>query len=161
MKIPAILVLTAIVAGCASRYVDPLNLPLVDKPEDVARSEGKEVRLVGEVSNTKIPQILGVDVESDDPDLRGKQAEAYGILKRYVVTDAQIRAFDRDGIAHRGAGIFWVLQDPKTKARAKAGAPLVVCIFTIPGPGEKKPNEASEPTAPSGRGSLKTSGENR
>jgi hypothetical protein len=123
---------TTVLSGCASRYVDPLNRLLVDTPEAVVRFEGKSVRLVGEVSKTKIPQILGVDVTSDTPDLRGMRAEAYGVLKRFVITEEEARALDRQMVAHRGAGSFWVLYDPKTKAPAQVDTPPIVAPITIP-----------------------------
>lgn len=126
------LVVAAFLAGCASPYVDPLSRPLVDTPEAVGRFEGKDVRLVGEVSNTKIPQILGVDVTSDNPDLRGLRAEAYGILKRQVVTEEQARALDEKMVAHRGAGSYWILYDPKTRAPAQVDRPPVVAPITVP-----------------------------
>jgi hypothetical protein len=109
-----------------------LSRPLVDAPELVVRFEGKKVCLVGEVSNTKIPQILGVDVSSDSPDLRGMRAEAYGVLKRYVVTEEEALALDRQMVAHRGAGTFWVLYDSKTEAPAQVGIPSNVAPITIP-----------------------------
>lgn len=134
MKLRAILLLfiANFLSGCASRYVDPLSRPLVDTPEAVVRFEGQNVRLVGEVSNTKIPQILGVDVSSDSPDLRGMRAEAYGVLKSFVVTEEEARALDRQMVAHRGAGTFWILYDPKTKAPAQVDTPPIVAPITIP-----------------------------
>ncbi|MEO7797350.1 MAG: hypothetical protein ABIY47_06450 [Opitutaceae bacterium] len=134
MKPSAIFVFTwvALFSGCASRYVDPLSRPLVDDLSDVVRFEGKDVRLVGVVSNTKIAQILGVDVTSDHPDLRGMQAEAYGILQRRVVSKEEARDLDTKVVAHRGAGIFWILYDPKTRAPAQVGQPPIVSPITVP-----------------------------
>jgi hypothetical protein len=94
--------------------------PILTKQEEVAKHVGHKVTIVGVVSNTKMPQILGVDVASDTPDLRGKKAEATGILERYEMTAAQIKEMDRDGIAHRGAGVFYRLRDEKRNTEAQA-----------------------------------------
>jgi len=69
---------------------------------------GNLVTVRGEVTNTKIPTIIGVDVQSFDPDLRGQQAEATGILQRHVVTPEQIAEAN---YANRGPGVFYRLKD--------------------------------------------------
>jgi hypothetical protein len=115
-RVTTVSLLVASFTGCTGRYVDPLGRPLVDSVEAVKSFEGKAVRLVGEVSNTKIPQIHGVDVSSDNPDLRGQQAEAYGVLRRFVVSETEALEMDQKLVAHRGAGTYWVLENPKTKA---------------------------------------------
>ena len=69
---------------------------------------GELVTVRGEVSNSKIPTILGVDVQSSDPDLRGQQAEATGVLQRSVVTPESLERVD---FAHRGPGVFYRLKD--------------------------------------------------
>lgn len=69
---------------------------------------GQLVTIRGEVSNSKIPTILGVDVQSNNPDLRGQFAEATGVLQRHVVTPEEIATAN---FAHRGAGIFYRLKD--------------------------------------------------
>jgi|GEM_PF-2849177 len=76
---------------------------------------GQLVTLRGEVSNTKIPEILGVDVQSNHPDLRGQYAEATGVLHRYVVTPDEIEAAN---FANRGAGVFYRLKDPDSAYEA-------------------------------------------
>jgi len=68
----------------------------------------KLITIKGEVSNTKIPQILGVDIVSDDPDLRGKKAMATGILESWTVKEEDIDPYS----ANRGAGTFYRLKDP-------------------------------------------------
>ena len=91
--------------------------------KDIQKHIGEKVTIVGVVSNTKMPQILGVDVGSDNPDLRGKKAEATGILERYEITSAEVAEMNRDGIAHRGAGVFYRLRDEKRKAEAQVREP--------------------------------------
>ena len=87
--------------------------------KDIVKHIGEKVTIVGVVSNTKMPQILGVDVASDNPDLRGKKAEATGILERYEITAAQVAEMKRNGIAHRGAGVFYRLRDEKRQTEAQ------------------------------------------
>lgn len=98
------------------------TVPVLTDPKELARHVGETITIVGKVSNTKIPQILGVDVASDAPDLRGKRAQATGILERYEVTPAQIRELDRDRVAHRGPGVFYRLRDRERNTEAQVRA---------------------------------------
>jgi hypothetical protein len=81
------------------------------------------------VSNTRIPSIAGVDVESDDPDLRGQKAEAIGVLVRWTVTQEEIdREIALHGqFANRGPGVYYRLKAPEGVATAQVrplrGAP--------------------------------------
>jgi hypothetical protein len=61
-------ILCFVAVGCASLS----HPPVVTQAEDVPKWIGRNVTLVGEVSNMKIPQILGVDVEPMEWNLRGK-----------------------------------------------------------------------------------------
>lgn len=76
---------------------------------------GDVVTIRGEVTNTKIPTIIGVDVQSCDPDLRGRRAEATGVLQRHVVTPEQIAEAN---YANRGAGVFYRLKDQDSDCNA-------------------------------------------
>lgn len=76
---------------------------------------GQLVTIRGEVSNSKIPTIMGVDIQSDSPDLRGQIAEATGILQRYFVTPEDV---ENANYAHRGAGVFYRLKDPNSDYEA-------------------------------------------
>lgn len=78
---------------------------------------GQEIILKGKVSNTKIPTIIGVDVTSFDPDLRGQMAQASGVLKKWVVKEEKKRSLE---VARRGPGTYYRLVDPKTGELAKA-----------------------------------------
>lgn len=69
---------------------------------------GQLVTIRGEVADSKIPTIIGVDVRSFDPDLRGQLAEATGILQRHVVTPEDIAEAN---YANRGPGVFYRLKD--------------------------------------------------
>ena len=69
---------------------------------------GELITIRGEVSNTKIPQIIGVDISSDSPDLRGKNAEATGVLEFWEVKASEVDKYS----ANRGAGAFYRLTDP-------------------------------------------------
>lgn len=93
--------------------------PVITEQKEVVKHIGQKVTIVGEVSNAKQPLILGVEVSSEKPDLRGKKAEATGILERYEVTQAQIKEMDRIGIAHSGAGVFYRLRDEKRNTDAQ------------------------------------------
>ncbi len=80
---------------------------------------GKKVKLVGMVSNTKIPEILGVEVCSDSPDLRERMAEATGVLERYEVSAASVEVLKKLMVANRGAGTFYRLRDLKQNTVAQ------------------------------------------
>ena len=93
----------------------------------LAAALGEWVRVEGEVSNTKVPQIAGVDVAMPtEPitgsrweqvvELRGTPAWAEGILERRVVRPEQVD----HTIASRGAGTFYRLVDPGTGKTAVA-----------------------------------------
>lgn len=82
---------------------------LVTRAEQVKDAVGQLVTLQGEVGNSKIPTILGVDVESFDPDLRGQQATATGILRQWTVTREQLDKEKGVVSAGRGPGTYYRL----------------------------------------------------
>jgi len=100
------------------------QLPTINGKSQVDEHVGELVAIEGVVSNTKIPTILGVDVSSDSPDLRGERAAAVGVLHKWTVTqeelDAQIA--ERGVFAHRGPGTYYRLVDPETGATAQVQA---------------------------------------
>ena len=71
---------------------------------------GKRVQVVGVVTNTKCPQLAGIDVWSLDAH-RGKQVRARGILRETVITQETINNMNRVRMAHRGAGLFYHLDE--------------------------------------------------
>jgi len=121
-SIPIALAL-ALTAGCAhSPKEQAVSQELIiERAADVAGALGKRVTLRGPVENSKIATLLGVDVDSDSPDLRGQAAEATGVLERTTVTQAELDAeLARVGqFAHRGPGTFYRLIDPQTHQIAK------------------------------------------
>lgn len=88
--------------------------PVLTLREQLDAHVDELVTLRGEVSNSKVPTIVGVEVGSDDPDLRGEEAEATGVLVRWTVTQAQLDAAiaERGMFAHRGPGTFYRLRNP-------------------------------------------------
>lgn len=76
--------------------------------DEIDQYVGQLITITGIVSNTKIPQLLGVDIASDDPDVRGLYASATGVLEKTVVTENEVDPYS----ANRGAGTFYRLIDP-------------------------------------------------
>jgi hypothetical protein len=67
------------------------------------------VTIEGKVSPTKIPQILGVEVDAIG--MAGRNARATGILKKWTVTqeDIERQTAERGVFSHRGPGTFYRL----------------------------------------------------
>ncbi len=107
-----ILIFGAAFWGCHASFLSSSQIPVLTDYRQLDAHIGKVATIRGVVSNTKIPQIEGVDVLSDDPDLRGKLAEATGILERWTVTAEQLEAdLKKYGMfAHRGPGTFYRLK---------------------------------------------------
>ena len=105
-----ILTLIAVLCGCTGHGARPAA-PVLTSPDQLAAHVGRTVTIRGVVANSKIPTILGVDVRSNDPDLRGRLAEATGVLERSVVTEGSLADFQRNGpVANRGTGTFYRLK---------------------------------------------------
>jgi hypothetical protein len=92
---------------------------------------GQRIELVGVVTETKCPQILGVDLWGLE-DYRGRTLSVSGILRQEVVTQAQIdeKELRRGGpFANRGPGTFYHLDDLKyvrTKPTGHASHELLI-----------------------------------
>jgi hypothetical protein len=88
----------------------------ITHPDHLETAIGLLVTLTGVVSESKIPTLLGVEIQSDSPDLRGKPALATGLLEKSVVTQEDLdRAMLRRGaFANRGPGTFYRLVDPNS-----------------------------------------------
>ena len=85
----------------------------VSSPAEYPDLVGKRVELAGVVTRSRVPQLLGVDVPELE-DCRDRQVIVTGILRRSVVTQAQIDAASQrlgGQFAHRGAGTFYYLDD--------------------------------------------------
>lgn len=80
---------------------------IVTKHENLEQYVTQIITVRGLVTNTKIPTIIGVDVASDNPDLRGQYAEATGKLIKLIIREEEIDKYS----TNRGAGIFYRLQD--------------------------------------------------
>jgi hypothetical protein len=88
---------------------------LVTSPSDYTALVGQRIELVGVVSQTRMPQILGIDVAQLE-NHRGRRMKVAGILRQSVVTQAQIDATERQvggAVANRGPGTYYYLEDIK------------------------------------------------
>src|SRR5262245_22760436 len=89
---------------------------VITRGADLDGAVGKLVLLRGTVANRRAATLVGVDVESESPDLRGQPAVASGKLEREVVTrealDREIAA--RGQVAQRGPGTYYRLVNPAT-----------------------------------------------
>lgn len=85
----------------------------VSSPKEFAQFVGKRVELVGVITRSKVPQILGIDL----PELenhRGRSVRVTGILRRSDVTQEQIDQEERrlaGKFADRGPGTFFHLDE--------------------------------------------------
>jgi hypothetical protein len=97
------------------------QLPVLTRHAQLDAHLNELVTLRGEVSNSKIPTLLGVDVSSDEPDLRGQEAEATGVLVRWKVTQQELDAAiaEHGMFQHRGPGTFYRLREPESDADAQ------------------------------------------
>lgn len=77
-------------------------------PADYQRHVGLRVEVVGVVTNTKCPQVCGIDVWSLDAH-RGRSLKIRGTLRETVVTQESLDT--APVIANRGAGRFYSLDD--------------------------------------------------
>jgi hypothetical protein len=75
---------------------------------------GKRIVIIGKVSQTKIPTIDGIDVRTPSDFSIHQVYQASGFLKKSEVTDDMVKEMNAQGIAHRGAGVFYRIVDPET-----------------------------------------------
>ena len=87
------------------------KIPVVKKAADLEQYVGQKITIKGMVQNSKQAQIIGVDIETSNPDLRGKKAKATGVLKKHVVKQEDVDPFS----ANRGAGTFYRLVQTGTE----------------------------------------------
>lgn len=73
---------------------------------DLEQQVGKRVVLEGVVTNTKCPQVQGVDAWGLE-EYRGQRVRVSGMLRKRVVTEADIDPM----IANRGPGTFYSLDE--------------------------------------------------
>ena len=86
---------------------------VITRPDQLEAAVGQQVTLQGVVVNSRIATLVGVDVESESPDLRGKEATATGVLRRSTVTKEELdrEIATRGQFANRGPGTFYSLHD--------------------------------------------------
>lgn len=73
----------------------------------------KLITIKGEISRTKIPQILGIDV--DCVNCKGKNGIATGILIKTIVLEKDVDPYSQN----RGAGVFYRLKNPNSEYDAQ------------------------------------------
>jgi hypothetical protein len=122
---PRALLFAAVVAlGAAGCGGAPARRSGAERPIVITRTEelsgavGRVVTLRGVVANTKIPTLVGVDIDSETPDLRGRPATATGVLERWTVTQEELdrRAVELGGqVASRSAGTIYRLVEAGTR----------------------------------------------
>jgi hypothetical protein len=110
--VSAVFALAGALSGC--NHMAPSHDAIrVASPAEYADLVGKRVELVGTVTQSRVPQIGGVDV----PELenhRGRNVKVTGVLRRSDVTQSQIAAEEQrlgGKFAHRGAGTFYSLDE--------------------------------------------------
>lgn len=94
----------------ASPSAESPSVTQLTDPADYPRHIGKRVEVVGVVTNTKCPQVCGIDVWSLDAH-RGRRVKLRGTLREIVVTQEAINEMSRMGIANRGVGRFYSLDE--------------------------------------------------
>jgi hypothetical protein len=89
----------------------PGSPPVLTSHSQLEAHVDRLVTIEGVVSETKIPTILGVDVEAEE---LGRRCRATGVLRKQVVTQEEIdERTARDGhFATRGPGTFYRLVEP-------------------------------------------------
>jgi hypothetical protein len=95
--------------------------PLIEDEAAVAAAAGTLVTLRGDLSRTKIPTLLGVDVDPGSAD-GGDRVEATGWLEVTEVTQAELDAkiAEVGQFAHRGPGTFRRLVAPDRNGLARS-----------------------------------------
>lgn len=100
------------ILGCSKKITEiKSNIPVLTDKKDLDQYVGKTITIQGVVSNTKVPTIIGVDVDSFNPDLRGKKAQATGVLIKWTVDPKDVDPYSQN----RGAGTFYRLKDPNSE----------------------------------------------
>ncbi|MEM1028661.1 MAG: hypothetical protein AAGJ38_11305 [Planctomycetota bacterium] len=130
---PASLCFLILIQGCQIRTpeqsvaVSPERIVLTDYRQ-VPNYVGIWVTVEGEVSQRKIAGIIGVEIDAnfDGEDMRGRLAQASGILETWTVTQKELdSAYAKHGaFANRGPGQFFRLVQPGNQKRLANAVPL-------------------------------------
>ena len=102
------LVSAACLFGCQLRTSSPIASTQSEAMPNLEQRVGQNVALEGIVSNTKCPQVQGVDAWGLE-DYRGRRVRISGVLRKTIVTQADVDPT----LANRGAGTFYSLDDMK------------------------------------------------
>src|SRR5687767_13995510 len=88
IKQTAAIVALALLVGCGSKAgrAPESGLVLMTAPASWATLLGTEVQIIGKVSRTKVPAILGVEIDPGDLE-PGKRASAIGVVDAVVVPE--------------------------------------------------------------------------
>jgi len=103
------LISKACLLGCHHRAAS-LSVAPAQSTLDLEQRVGQRVVLEGIVSDTRCPQVQGVDAWGLE-DYRGQRVRVSGVLRKSVVTEADVDPT----IANRGPGTFYSLDDMKYK----------------------------------------------
>lgn len=117
-SIPSLILITLASFGCFGQVFNDSTEILMDTITTRANLDNYVNTLVtvkGEISNTKIPQILGIDVDCNEYNPRGKIGIATGILIKTIVLEKDVERYSQN----RGAGVFYRLKDPGSDYNAK------------------------------------------
>jgi len=81
--------------------------------KDLEKHVGETITINGIVENSKIPTLLGVDIEIENDNLFGKMVKATGVLEKTVITEVDPYS------TNRGTGTFYRLVDSSNNSTAK------------------------------------------
>ena len=90
---------------------------LIEERSQLDAAVGKLVTIVGTQTRTKIPTVLGVDVDGDY-ELSDRRVQVSGILHRRTVEPKEPDP-DELPVATRGPGTYYSVIDPATNTLAK------------------------------------------
>lgn len=109
----AILILTStlfyINGYSQTEYIGICKTDTIYNVTDLQKYVGQDITLIGEVRNSKIPTLNGVDIQAEN--IRGKRIIATGILIKTVLTEKDVDHFS----TNRGTGTFYHLKNEKTR----------------------------------------------
>ena len=117
VRFAAIFLGASLLTGCGSKSSLPESgLVLMAAPAHWEPYIGTEVQLIGTVSRTKVPTILGVEIDATRVE-PGQRASATGIIDAIIVEE------QKSGdpiVATRGPGTYYRLISSKTNKLAVA-----------------------------------------
>ena len=112
MKILYLTLMSLFFFGCTALKLKTFEPLVITHEADWDTYVGRVITLRGLVTNTKIASILGVEVYSGEPNLRGEIAEATGILKRRIITEKDVAD---PNVPSKGPGTFYRLTGADSK----------------------------------------------